>query len=73
VHTPLLEKLPKASSRNQFLKAAAMSTKSVMQMLKLTRRQIEVTMFACGAKEIGELDVSRGKLVKVNKDTGRHF
>jgi isopentenyl-diphosphate delta-isomerase len=50
----------------QFLKAAAISTKSVMQMLKLTRRQIEVTMFACGAKEIGELDVSRGKLVKVN-------
>jgi isopentenyl-diphosphate delta-isomerase len=46
----------------QFLKAAAVSTKSVVQMLKLTKRQIEVTMFACGAKEIGELE--SGKLVE---------
>jgi isopentenyl diphosphate isomerase/L-lactate dehydrogenase-like FMN-dependent dehydrogenase len=29
-----------------------------------TKRQIEVTMFACGAKEIRELDASRGKLAE---------
>jgi isopentenyl-diphosphate delta-isomerase len=51
----------------QFLKAAAISTKSAIQMMKLTKRQIEVTMFATGAKEIGELDVSRGKLAKQDK------
>jgi isopentenyl-diphosphate delta-isomerase len=40
----------------QFLKAAAISsTKSAVQMMKLTKRQIEVTMFAAGAKEIREL------------------
>ena len=49
----------------QFLKAAAISTKSAIQMMKLTKRQIEVTMFATGAKEIGELGM--GKLVNVNR------
>ena len=48
----------------QFLKAAAISTEKVVEMMKLTKRQIEVTMFACGAGEIGELDASRGKLVE---------
>jgi isopentenyl-diphosphate delta-isomerase len=43
----------------QFLKAAAISTKSVVQMMKLTKRQIEVTMFAAGVGKIHEL---RGKL-----------
>jgi isopentenyl-diphosphate delta-isomerase len=33
----------------QFLKAAAISTKSVVHMMQLTKRQIEVTMFAAGA------------------------
>jgi len=47
----------------QFLKAAAVSTEKAVEMMKLTKRQIEVTMFACGAKEIGELE--NGKLVKV--------
>ena len=51
----------------QFLKAAAISTKSAVQMMKLTKRQIEVTMFATGAKEIGELDASRGKLAKYDR------
>jgi isopentenyl-diphosphate delta-isomerase len=37
----------------QFLKAAAISTRSVVQMMKLTKRQIEVTMFAAG---VGTLD-----------------
>jgi isopentenyl-diphosphate Delta-isomerase len=43
----------------QFLKAAAISTKSAIQMMKLTKRQIEVTMFAAGAKEIGELEIRK--------------
>ena len=50
----------------QFLKAASVSTEKAVEMMKLTRRQIEVTMFACGAKGIRELDASRGKLV--NRD-----
>jgi isopentenyl-diphosphate Delta-isomerase len=47
----------------QFLKAAAVSTEQAVEMMKLTKRQIEVTMFACGAKEIRELE--NGKLTKV--------
>jgi len=43
----------------QFLKAAAISTKSAVQMMKLTRRQIEVTMFAAGAKQIRELELAK--------------
>jgi isopentenyl-diphosphate Delta-isomerase len=43
----------------QFLKAAAISTKSAVQMMKLTRRQIEVTMFAAGAKEISKLEIAK--------------
>lgn len=46
----------------QFLKAAAVSTEETVEMIKLTKRQIEVTMFACGAKEIKEL--GNGKLAK---------
>ena len=45
-----------------FLKAAAISTEKAIEMMKLTKRQIEVTMFVCGAKEIGELEI--GKLVE---------
>lgn len=43
----------------QFLKAAAISTKSAIQMMNLTKRQIEVTMFATGA---GQLSGLQGKL-----------
>ncbi len=43
----------------QFLKAAAISTKSAVQMMKLTKKQIEVTMFAAGASQLNEL---HGKL-----------
>jgi len=46
----------------QFLKAAAVSTEKAVEMMKLTKRQIEVTMFACGAREIRELE--NGKLIK---------
>jgi isopentenyl-diphosphate Delta-isomerase len=45
----------------QFLKAGAISTKSAMQMMKLTKRQIEVTMFAAGAGTLE--DLKNGKLV----------
>jgi isopentenyl-diphosphate Delta-isomerase len=43
----------------QFLKAAAISTKSAIQMMRLTKRQIEVTMFAAG---VGTLDELQEKL-----------
>jgi isopentenyl-diphosphate delta-isomerase len=46
----------------QFLKAAAISTKSAVQMMKLTKRQIEVTMFAAGAGTLEDLQI--GKLIE---------
>ncbi len=49
----------------QFLKAAAVSTEKAVEMMKLTKRQIEVTMFACGAERIGELE--NGKLMKIDR------
>ena len=36
----------------QFLKAAAVSTEKAVEMMKLTKRQIEVTMFACGVEKL---------------------
>ncbi|MCK6583698.1 MAG: type 2 isopentenyl-diphosphate Delta-isomerase [Anaerolineales bacterium] len=39
----------------QFLKAAAVSSERAVEMMKLTKRQIEVTMFACGAESLTEL------------------
>ncbi len=47
----------------QFLKAAAISTENAVEMIKLTKRQIEVTMFACGAGSLEELRT--GKLVEL--------
>ena len=44
-----------------FLKAAAVSTENVVEMMNLTKRQIEVTMFACGAGRLEGL--KDGKLV----------
>jgi isopentenyl-diphosphate delta-isomerase len=44
----------------QFLKAAAISTEKAVEMMKLTKRQIEVTMFAAGVPTLRELD--RGKI-----------
>ncbi len=46
-----------------FLKAAAISTEKAVEMMKLTKRQIEVTMFATGAGTLEELKV--GKLKEV--------
>ncbi len=39
----------------QFLKAAAISTDNVVEMMKLTQRQIEVTMFATGVGDLRNL------------------
>jgi isopentenyl-diphosphate delta-isomerase len=39
----------------KFLKAAAISSERVDHLLNLTRRQIQVTMFAAGASNLGEL------------------
>jgi len=39
----------------QFLKAAAVSTEATVEMMKLTKRQIEVSMFACGAGSLEAL------------------
>ena len=50
----------------QFLKAAAVSTEKAVEMMKLTKRQIEVTMFAAG---VGKLEgLKTGKLVEQSKD-----
>ena len=46
----------------QFLKAAAVSTEKAVEMMQLTKRQIEVSMFACGVKGIRELEI--GKLME---------
>lgn len=46
-----------------FLKAAAVSTEKVVEVIQLTKKQIEVTMFACGAERLSELNL--GKLVVV--------
>jgi isopentenyl-diphosphate delta-isomerase len=43
----------------QFLKAAAVSTKSVVQMMELTKRQIQVTMFATGAGTLEVLNAEK--------------
>ena len=50
----------------QFLKAAAVSTEKAIETMKLTKRQIEVTMFNVGAGTLDELKV--GKLVGQSKD-----
>src|SRR3990172_5479082 len=43
----------------QFLKAAAVSTEQAVEMMKLTKRQIEVTMFAAGAGSLEGLKVGK--------------
>jgi isopentenyl diphosphate isomerase/L-lactate dehydrogenase-like FMN-dependent dehydrogenase len=49
----------------QFLKAAAVSTEKIVEMMKLTKRQIEVTMFSAGIESISNLDNS--SLVQVRR------
>ena len=47
----------------QFLKAAAISNENVVEMMKLTMRQIEVTMFVAGVGTLEGLKV--GKIVEI--------
>ena len=46
----------------QFLKAAAVSTEQAVEMMKLTKRQIEVTMLNIGSKELE--DIKNNKIIK---------
>lgn len=50
----------------QFLKAAAISTDNAIEMIKLTKRQIEVTMFATGATNLKELRNIQLKVSGIN-------
>ncbi len=43
----------------QFLKAAAVSTEQAVEMMRLTKRQIEVTMFAAGVGSLESLKVGK--------------
>jgi isopentenyl-diphosphate delta-isomerase len=43
----------------QFLKAAAVSTEKAVGLMKLTKRQIEVTMFATGVKTLEGLGIEK--------------
>lgn len=47
---------------SQFLKAAAVSTEKTVEVMRLTKRQIEVTMFICAA---GNLNILEKKLAKI--------
>jgi isopentenyl diphosphate isomerase/L-lactate dehydrogenase-like FMN-dependent dehydrogenase len=38
-----------------FLKAASISTENVVEMIKLIKRQIEVTMFTSGSASLSDL------------------
>jgi isopentenyl-diphosphate delta-isomerase len=49
----------------QFLKAAAISTDNVIKMMRLTKRQIEVTMFATGSGTLE--DLKTGKLAPIER------
>ena len=40
----------------QFLRAAAVSAEQTHELIRLTRRQLQVSMFAAGAANLGELD-----------------
>ncbi len=43
----------------QFLKAAAVSTEKAVEIIKLARQQIEVTMFACGVGKSGKIKIRK--------------
>lgn len=46
-----------------FLKTASLSTGKAIELIKLTKRQIEVAMFACGAGNLDELRKDRLKAI----------
>ena len=43
----------------QFLKTAVISAESTIDLLKLTQRQIMVTLFACGVKSLKDLNLTK--------------
>jgi isopentenyl-diphosphate Delta-isomerase len=45
----------------QFLKAAALSTEAILQLIRLTQRQIQVSMFAAGVANLAGLNASHLK------------
>ena len=47
------------SMAGQFLKAAAVSTEKTVEIMKLTKKQIEVTMFVAGARNVSGLTIKR--------------
>jgi isopentenyl diphosphate isomerase/L-lactate dehydrogenase-like FMN-dependent dehydrogenase len=61
--SPSGEGLGVRSMAGQFLKAAAVSTEKVVEMMKLTKRQIDVTMFAAGIGTLKGLKFA--KLMKI--------
>ena len=54
----------------KFLKAASISTENVIEMMKLTERQIKVTMFVAGAANLNGL--SHGKLISTQLPSTLH-
>lgn len=48
----------------QFLKAVAESSEKAIEVIKLIKRQIELTMFAAGADTLEGWNVGEGRLVK---------
>jgi isopentenyl-diphosphate delta-isomerase len=53
----------------QFLKAAAVSTEKVVALVNLTKRQIEVTMFAAGAGTLESLTVGKLAMGHTEQET----
>ena len=53
-----------------YLKAAAVSTEQIIRMIKLTKKQIEVTMFACGAGKLEDLNVKKLEGMHSRKNSG---
>ena len=43
----------------QFLKAAAVSVEKAFAIMDLTKRQLQVAMFACGARDLESLNKSK--------------
>jgi isopentenyl-diphosphate delta-isomerase len=48
-----------AGMAGQFLKAAAVSSQKVIDMIRLTRKQTQVTMFAAGVKKLKGLEIGK--------------
>jgi isopentenyl diphosphate isomerase/L-lactate dehydrogenase-like FMN-dependent dehydrogenase len=53
---------------SQFLKAAAVSKEKVVEMMKLMKRQIVVTMFAAGVGTLEELKMNNLQMNDTKKE-----